>query len=115
MFAGKVCDCRIYVERRRANPGVSYRLFRRANPSCDNETRLPGRGRILRESTPERYRKWLVNTARETLRRFDHPDKRLVFINAWNEWAEGAYLEPDQSTGYAYLQATRDAPEVVER
>ena len=62
-------------------------------------------------NTPELYERWLKNAIEYTLKSFHPRDKRLIFINAWNEWGEGAHLEPDVKNGYAYLRATREALE----
>jgi hypothetical protein len=61
----------------------------------------------LHRSTPESYGEWLSLTISRVL---DEPeDQRLVFLNAWNEWAEGCHIEPDQLYGRGYLEATRNA------
>lgn len=108
-FSGFIYDWRVYPYFSRAYRDPGYRLFRGVNPSWDNEARRPGKGVIYYGSSPEGYREWLENAIEDTVARFPDPDERLVFVNAWNEWAEGAHLEPDQRYGYAYLQATRDA------
>lgn len=72
----------------------------------DNEARKPGRGNIFDGCTPALFRRWL-DTAVTFSSRNHYPDGRLVFVNAWNEWAEGTYLEPDRSFGHAYLWAIR--------
>jgi lipopolysaccharide biosynthesis protein len=75
-------------------------------PSWDNEARRPQRGVCFSGSTPAIYGLWLRAACATALRKFSG-DERLVFINAWNEWAEGAYLEPDRHFGHAYLAETR--------
>jgi glycosyltransferase involved in cell wall biosynthesis len=108
-FSGVVYDWRIFPRRSRSYSDPKYPLFRGVNSGWDNDARRPGSGAIFYGSSPSGYRKWLENALEDTLHRIREPDERLVFINAWNEWAEGAHLEPDQRYGYAYLQATRDA------
>jgi lipopolysaccharide biosynthesis protein len=71
----------------------------------DNEARKPGRGNVFHGSTPELYREWLA-AAVDYTSQANASDRQFVFVNAWNEWAEGAYLEPDRKFGYAYLAAT---------
>lgn len=96
----------LYKEKEPEN--APYPLYKTVFPSWDNEPRKPGRGNIFIESTPELYKRWLQVACRWTL--LNHsPNDCFVFINAWNEWGEGAYLEPDRRFGYAYLQATVDA------
>ena len=74
-------------------------------PSWDNEARRPNRSFTVADSTPRSYGRWLHAAGRHALTFGE--SRRLVFINAWNEWAEGAYLEPDRHFGYAYLAETR--------
>jgi hypothetical protein len=90
------------LQRRR---GQAHDLFPGVMPDWDNEARRPGAGNIFHGATPQAYARWLA-AACEAAERTLPADRRLVFVNAWNEWAEGAYLEPDRRWGRAFLQAT---------
>jgi len=107
-YAGDVRDWRELAAESLAAPARPYRLHPGVNPGWDNEARRPGRGRVLLHASPRAYGDWLHATIHGRLA--DTPvDQRLVFINAWNEWAESAVLEPDQRLGHAWLAATRRA------
>lgn len=108
-FEGTIYDWRSLVERSKHYKRPEYKLFRGVNPSWDNTARRKNKGTILLHSSPCGYQEWLYNAIIDTRQRFSNPDERLIFINAWNEWAEGAHLEPDQRYGYAWLEATRMA------
>lgn len=76
-------------------------------PGWDNTARRRQKAMILHNSTPELYRQWLEAILARL--RADPSIPPLVFVNAWNEWAEGNHLEPDLRHGMAYLEATRQA------
>lgn len=86
------------------------KLYRAVMPMWDNTARRDHKGMIFHGSTPALYKQWLKDVIQEEKSREDLDDC-MVFINAWNEWGEGAYLEPDKLYGYAYLQATKEAIE----
>jgi hypothetical protein len=104
-FRGEIIPYDKVVARARANTARDFRLFPGVCPDWDNEARRPNRGFSLAGSTPEKYGKWL-RAASEAALTAATKDERIVFINAWNEWAEGAYLEPDRHYGCAYLLET---------
>ncbi|MEF2967309.1 glycoside hydrolase family 99-like domain-containing protein [Paenibacillus sp. M1] len=72
----------------------------------DNTPRLGIRGSSTVAATPEKFEKYLSRQIEraQTVFKSDY-----LFINAWNEWAEGAYLEPDQHSRFGYLEAVRNA------
>jgi len=104
-FTGQVYDWRTLAATAMAAGDPSYLLFPGVNPGWDNEARRSGRGRSFVRGTPRAFAKW-TRSAIETARR-RAPGSPLVFVNAWNEWAEGAVLEPDARHGYAWLDAIR--------
>ncbi|QJR11459.1 hypothetical protein DSM104443_02535 [Usitatibacter rugosus] len=73
----------------------------------DNTARYVKRARIFKGASPESFAHWFGKQVEATAQR--PPTERVIFLNAWNEWAEGAYLEPDERYGYRYLEAVRDA------
>jgi glycosyltransferase involved in cell wall biosynthesis/2-polyprenyl-3-methyl-5-hydroxy-6-metoxy-1,4-benzoquinol methylase len=107
-FEGHVHSYEELVQGFAARDDVGYPLFRTVVPSWDNTARLGARGHIVVGSSPRLYREWLERACNDALYRHP-PTRRFVFVNAWNEWAEGTHLEPDRKYGYAYLNATAGA------
>ena len=87
-----------------AEPRPPYPLIKTAVPSWDNDARREGRGLLLHGSTPAAFGHW-VSDLIENAKAAPVFGQPIVCINAWNEWAEGAYLEPDIHYGGAYLNA----------
>jgi hypothetical protein len=83
-----------------SNPGV----YPGVSPMWDNSSRRVGQNSIMLDnSTPELFKHWYKNKI--TPENFEGLDDSFVFINAWNEWAEGNHLEPCQKWGTSYLEA----------
>lgn len=107
-FEGQIVDYRQFVLDALARPEPSYRVHRTVMPGWDNTARRPNHSLTFVNATPEIYELWLRElVARAAEQR--EGDSRLVFVNAWNEWAEAAHLEPDRRYGRQFLEATRRA------
>lgn len=106
-FDGIVYDYTQVVDNACASVEPEYKLFRTAMLSWDNTARKQNHSHIFCNFSLSKYKKWLSHIASNVVEnnKYDN-DEKLIFVNAWNEWAEGTHLEPDRKFGYGYLETT---------
>lgn len=103
-FQGQVADYRDLSVWYATREMPAYKRFRGVMPGWDNTARQQNIGFCFEYSTPGAFQAWVEEVVRQTRQQF-YGDEQIIFINAWNEWAEGAYLEPDNRFGHTYLEA----------
>ena len=102
-----IVDLARFVEFELERKAPSYKIFPGVSPGWDNTSRRVGkRANIFINGSSQLFKKWVENK----VRRFEpySPDENFLFINAWNEWAEGNHLEPCQRHGHDYLKALNE-------
>ena len=109
-FAGDVWDYVSAAQYAIARPLPDFMYFRGVMVGWDNTARVRNLGQTFVNVHPDNYRRWLSAVVEQT-RRVRGGDERIVFINAWNEWGESCYLEPDAQFGRGFLEATRKSLE----
>lgn len=107
-FSATVHDYEALAETSLSMKVPDYPLIKTIVPGWDNDPRREGKGLALHNATPAKYQDWLEKLIRHAA---DHPfyGQQIICVNAWNEWAEGAFLEPDIHAGAAFLNATARA------
>jgi len=117
--AYRVYDMASYVDSLRTDvdadagtiPQDGANIFKTVFPGWDNSPRR-STGASVFHTQPSVYADWLRYAMDYTKSNLP-PEMQLVFVNAWNEWGEGAHLEPDMRYGYAYLEATAQTVEAI--
>lgn len=107
-FSGSIGDYRDVAVTYATREIPSYTRFHCAMPGWDNTARMQNKSFCFEQATPGAFQAWLEEVISQT-RMQHYGEERLVFINAWNEWAEGAYLEPDTRFGHTLLEAVKNA------
>ena len=102
-FRGRIFSYADMVRRSFQLAVPDYPLYRCAFPGWDNTARKLERGHVFFGATPALFGQWMRQIARYTARHAA-PASQVAFVNAWNEWGEGACLEPDRRHGYAWLE-----------
>jgi hypothetical protein len=104
-FVGKIYDYSDLVSRELTRPARPYPHIPAVMPRWDNTPRNAGSGNVFHGATPALFEVWLRHALSAATSQL--PEMPFVFINSWNEWSEGAHLEPDRRYGRSFLEAVR--------
>lgn len=104
-------DARLFISEMERNRLLPYEWHACLIHAFDNTPRSGQNGLVVTHATPEQFTS-LVEVAVDLASR-NEPERRLVFLKSWNEWAEGNHLEPDLRHGRAYLDGLRKAVRIV--
>ncbi len=110
LYRGQVKDYRKVCKLHMNMPKQNYTYFRTVMLDWDNTARKGKDAYVFEDFSFTGFKKWLYCAKRYALRQ-NRPGEDLVFINAWNEWAEGTYLEPSEPLGRTALEAAKEALE----
>jgi hypothetical protein len=113
-FEGKIFDYNYVVKKAKEKQEPLFKLFKTCMLSWDNTARRQDSGNIFFNFTLKKYKEWLSHLVLEMSNNNKYSEEeKLIFINAWNEWAEGTHLEPDSRYGYGYLETTYKSLQAV--
>lgn len=104
-FEGKIYSYQSFMKKSIEEKNENFALYKTIFPEWDNTARRGKNATIFADGTVKDYQKWLSSSINHAQRKLAEQE-RFVFINAWNEWAEGAHLEPCLKYGYKFLNAT---------
>ncbi len=85
-----------------------HKYFPCALVGWDNTPRRGNKGIMVVNKTPEVFKEYLLKDKEELIKQNRPESENFIFINAWNEWAEGNFLEPSISEGTAYLEVVKE-------
>jgi GT2 family glycosyltransferase len=111
-FQGSVGDYRDLAVRFATRELPPYVRFKGVMPGWDNTARMQNKSFCFEHATPGVFQAWMEEAIEQTRTQY-YGDERLIFVNAWNEWAEGTYLEPDRRHGHGFLEAVRNSKQAA--
>ena len=107
-----IYDLHKFIKNKKHLFNTDYDLYKCSCPNWDNSARKLYSGADLYSLKDNDFKNWLYENIIWTQKN-NHSNKQYTYINAWNEWGEGAILEPTIRYGYKDLQTVKEVLETL--